>query len=68
MRYRVTCRFPGPKSKTISIALRLANNIFGAQAWMQLARRMNLNRPRKASRGWKTRVEEEAVTAMPAAH
>lgn len=61
-------RFPGQKAKAFSIALRFSNNIFGAHAWMHLANRMNLNRPRKQGKGWRVKVDQEEVTAMPAAH
>ncbi len=39
-------RFPGPRSKMLSVLLRLGNNFFGAHAWMGCARALNLNRPR----------------------
>lgn len=66
----IACRFPGPKSKALSIVLRFSNNIFGAHAWMSLARKLNLNRPRKQrmSRKAKQEVEEEPITAMPPVH
>ncbi|KAK9904921.1 hypothetical protein WJX75_005675 [Coccomyxa subellipsoidea] len=39
-------RFPGPRSKLLSVVLRLGNNFFGAHAWMGCAKALNLNRPR----------------------
>ncbi len=39
-------RFPGPRSKLASVALRLFNNFFGAHAWMACAKALNLDRPR----------------------
>lgn len=43
-------RFPGPRSKVASVALRLLNNFFGAHAWMACAKALNLDRPRVTRR------------------
>lgn len=60
-------RFPGPRSRALSILLRLSNNIFGAHSWMHLARKLNLSRPRQGIKD-RQAVEEDAITTMPAAH
>lgn len=48
LRLRSWCepRYPGPRSKLLSVVLRLGNNFFGAHAWMACAKALNLNRPR----------------------
>lgn len=63
-------RFPGPKSKALSIALRFSNNIFGAHAWMHLAEALNLNRPRnkRAKQAVKAVSEGDLITEVPPLH
>ena len=43
------CSMPGPRAKIASVALRLLNNVFASFAWLDLAKKMNLNRPQKQS-------------------
>ena len=40
------CSVPGSQAKMASVGLRLLNNVYASFAWLALAKKMNLIRPR----------------------
>lgn len=44
-------------ARSVSVALRLSNNVFGAHSFIQLAKFLNLDRPREVSGGGRKKMK-----------